>query len=84
MPPPDSETGRWFDEHVQPHEGMLRAWLRSRFQREADVDDVIQEAYVRLLRKRAETQVVSSKAFLFAVARPAPLSAPLPPPPHPR
>lgn len=69
MPPRDSEQSRWFEEHVQPHEAMLRAWLRSRFHSEADVDDVIQEAYVRLLRKREETEVVSAKAFLFAVAR---------------
>jgi hypothetical protein len=27
----EAESSRWFTEHVQPHEGMLRAWLRSRF-----------------------------------------------------
>jgi RNA polymerase sigma-70 factor (ECF subfamily) len=69
MPPPDSELGQWFAAHVQPHEAMLRAWLRGRFRGEADVDDVIQEAYVRLLRAREQAEVVSPKAFLFAVAR---------------
>lgn len=69
MPPRESEESRWFDEHVRPHEPMLRAWLRSRFASEADIDDVVQEAYMRLLKARAAGEVASPKAFLFAVAR---------------
>ena len=59
----------WFSEHVQPHEGMLRAWLRSRFPTENDVDDIVQEAYARVLEARATTAIESPKAFLFATAR---------------
>jgi RNA polymerase sigma-70 factor (ECF subfamily) len=59
----------WFTEHVQPHEGMLRAWLRSRFPTEHDVADIIQEAYARVLEARATTTIESPKAFLFATAR---------------
>lgn len=69
MPPPDPEPGRWFAEHVQPHEPMLRAWLRSRFASEDDIDDVVQETYLRLLRARNAGEITSPKAFLFAVAR---------------
>jgi RNA polymerase sigma factor (sigma-70 family) len=69
MPPPESELGRWFAAHVQPHEPMLRAWLRSRFKSETDLDDVVQETYLRLLRARERGEVTSPKAFLFAVAR---------------
>lgn len=69
MPPRDSEQSHWFDEHVRPHEPMLRGWLRSRFTSETDIDDVIQEVYVRLLRAREQGEVTSPKAFLFAVAR---------------
>ena len=69
MPPPESEPARWFAEHVQPHEAMLRAWLHSRFRCENDIDDVVQETYVRLLRARERGEVASPKAFLFAVAR---------------
>ena len=69
MPPRESEESRWFDAHVRPHEPMLRAWLRTRFRGEEDVDDVVQESYMRLLRARAKAEVVSPKAFLFAVAR---------------
>lgn len=69
MPPLDSETSRWFDDHVRPHDSLLRAWLGSRFPKEDDVDDVMQEAYVRLFRARAAGPIASPKAFLFAVAR---------------
>src|SRR4051812_41136876 len=69
MPPLDPEHTRWFAEHVQPHEAQLRAWLRSHFKTEDDLDDLVQEAYVRLLRAREGGEVKSPKAFLFAVAR---------------
>ncbi len=69
MPPPDSELGQWFAAHVQPHESVLRAWLRSKFKSETDLDDVVQETYLRLLRARERGEVTSPKAFLFAVAR---------------
>jgi RNA polymerase sigma-70 factor (ECF subfamily) len=70
MPPSDSEQGRWFAAHVQPHEGMLRAWLANRFGTQLAIDDVIQESYMRLLRARAEGgELHSPKAFLFATAR---------------
>lgn len=69
MPPPDSELGQWFAAHVQPHEPVLRAWLRSRFRTEDDLDDLVQESYLRLLRARERGEITSPKAFLFTVAR---------------
>jgi len=69
VPPLDTEQSRWFAEHVQPHEPMLRAWLRSRFPAEGDIDDIVQDAYIRLLRARERGVVASPKAFLFATAR---------------
>lgn len=69
MPPQDSEQTRWFLEHVQPHEGMLRAWLRSRFPVECDFDDIVQEAYARVLKAWKTSSIESPKAFLFATAR---------------
>jgi len=48
---------------------MLRAWLRSQFPAGTDLDDIIQDAYIRVLRVRAEGGVRSPKALLFASAR---------------
>jgi len=67
-PAPDS--ARWFAEHLHPHEAMLRAWLKSHFGSGCDVDDIVQEAFVRVLQARhAGGGVRSPKAFLFATAR---------------
>jgi RNA polymerase sigma factor (sigma-70 family) len=67
--PNDQSPSAWFAAHVQPHEGMLRAWLRSRFPAENDVDDIVQESYARVLAARETSAIESPKAFLFAVAR---------------
>jgi RNA polymerase sigma-70 factor (ECF subfamily) len=69
MPLKDSEDARWFAKHVQPHEAMVRGWLRGRLTSEFEVDDVVQDAYASLLRARAHRKIASPKAFLFAVVR---------------
>lgn len=69
MPPPDSEQARWFAANLQPHEPMLRAWLHSRFPRLRDLDDVVQEAYARVLAAVNRREMRSPKAFFFATAR---------------
>jgi len=65
----DTEQARWFSEQVQPHDAMLRAWLHSRFPGESDIDDIVQETYLRTLQAHAARNVSSVKAFVFATAR---------------
>ncbi len=65
----DPQLKQWCEECLMPHEGMLRAWLRSRFDREQEIDDIVQEAYLRVLKARKKTDINSPKAFLFATAR---------------
>ena len=49
---------------------MLRAWLQSRFPVGFDLDDLMQEARIRVLRARTEgREMKSPKAFFFATAR---------------
>jgi len=69
MPPQDPEQASWLVEHVLPHDAVLRAWLRNRFGTQVEIDDIVQEAYTRLLRAHTEGTVVSPKAFLFHAAR---------------
>lgn len=69
MLPPNQKQTQWFLEHVQPHEPMLRAWLRGRFPADFDHDDIVQEAFVRILRAWEAGKIDSPKAFLFATAR---------------
>lgn len=65
----DQNAARWFAEEVEPHEFKLRAWLASRFPQLRDLDDVVQETYVRLFRARQDGGVRSVQAFLFTAAR---------------
>lgn len=67
--PPRPDHAQWFAGHVQPHEPALRAWLRSRFPALADTDDVIQEAYVRVLRAHETGPILAVKSFLFVTAK---------------
>jgi RNA polymerase sigma-70 factor (ECF subfamily) len=69
VPPPPNDQTRWFAEFVQPHESMLRGWLRSRFGAQCEVDDLVQETYLRIAQARARGEVQAPKAFLFATAR---------------
>lgn len=66
--PPDSSL--WFHDHLQPHEERLRAWLHSRYGHDLEIDDLVQDAFLRVLRVHEEGGDMSSpKALLFATAR---------------
>jgi RNA polymerase sigma factor (sigma-70 family) len=67
--PPVAEQTRWFSEEVQPHEGALRNFLRRRVSSAADIDDVVQDSYVKILQARSAGEIVSIKAYLFTIAR---------------
>ena len=59
----------WFATEVQPHDAPLKAYLRGAFPSVRDVDDVVQESYLRLLRTRAERPLGVARAYLFRIAR---------------
>jgi RNA polymerase sigma-70 factor (ECF subfamily) len=63
------DPDRWFAANVLPHDGALRGWLRARFPALSDPDDLVQEAYSRVLRAQAHGRIDSVKAFLFTTAR---------------
>lgn len=63
------ETTRWFSQEVQPHEPSLRAYLRGRFPQLADPDDVVQEAFFRVVKARENGSLRSARSFLFTTAR---------------
>lgn len=47
----------------------MRTYLRSAFPAVRDVDDVVQESYLRIWKARAAQPIRSARAFLFTVAR---------------
>lgn len=65
----DEQTTRWFAEQVEPHEFRLRAWLALRFPQLNDLDDVVQDTYLRLFRARRDGAIRSVPGFLYTAAR---------------
>jgi RNA polymerase sigma factor (sigma-70 family) len=66
---PDPASNRWFAEDIYPHDSSLKAYLRGSFPAVHDVDDLVQESYVRVWKARAAHPIKSARAFLFTVAR---------------
>lgn len=66
---PAADQSRWFSEEIYPHEASLRFHLRNAFPTVRDVDDVVQESYLRIWKARAVQPVRSAKSFLFMIAR---------------
>lgn len=67
----DGDREAWFVRDVLPHEGALRGYLSRFFAQSADVEDVLQDTYVRLITLSADerTRIRSPHAFLFTTAR---------------
>lgn len=76
-PPPINEStlgaeanpAQWFAREVHPHDAQLKSYLRGSFPTMHDVDDVVQESYLRLWKVRHVQPIRSAKAFLFTIAR---------------
>ncbi len=75
MSPPPTEPitfndqTRWFAEEVLPHEPPLRSYLRQSLPSLADVDDLVQDCFARIMRARTTGTIRSPKPLLFAIAR---------------
>ena len=70
---PDPSSGvdqaRWFDNEVRPHETSLRSYLKGSFPAMRDIDDVVQETYLRICKTHATQPIQCVRAFLFGIAR---------------
>ncbi len=75
MPPttPDNasaaSSSRWFLEEVHPHGSDLKDYIRRSYPSLHDIDDIVQESYLRIWRQRAVEPIRSARAFLFAIAQ---------------
>jgi len=64
-----ANPAKWFQDEVHPHDAQLKSYLRGSFPSIRDVDDVVQESYLRIWRAASQEPVKSAKAFLYLVAR---------------
>ncbi len=65
----DQDNLDWYRAQIEPHEALLRAWLQKKYGLKAEVDDIIQEVFIRALKTRERGALYSPKAFLFRAAR---------------
>lgn len=52
-----------------PHEADLRKWLHARFPSIRDVDDLIQDVFLRISKAKESGPIVNPRAYVFVVAR---------------
>lgn len=69
LSPSSAENSRWFNEEVHAHERQLKAYLRGSFPAVHDVEDVVQESYLKIWKTKLSRPIISTKSFLFQVAR---------------
>ena len=72
LPTTEPQSPDLFAAELQSHQRPLKSWLRSRFPWLGEVDDIAQEAILRLWRRQTRedsTPLKSSKAALFSIAR---------------
>jgi RNA polymerase sigma factor (sigma-70 family) len=66
---PALSMSKWFTDEVHPHDSSLRAYLRGSFPAVRDVDDVVQESYLKIWNARPRRPIACARAFLFRIAR---------------
>ena len=70
MPPLSERENDWFEKNLYVHEPILRSWLACRFPGvRGETDDIMQEAFVRVMKACELRDLDCPKTFLFAVAR---------------
>lgn len=65
----DDASRRWFDTEVYPHDAQLKAHLRYAFPGMRDVEDVVQDSYLRIWKAHALLPIRSAKSLLYTIAR---------------
>lgn len=69
LPTGDPPAARWFAEEVHAHDASLKAYLRATYPTVRDVDDVVQESYLRIWKARMAQPIRFTKSYLFQIAR---------------
>lgn len=59
----------WFQGSVHVHDSQIRAYVRSSFPSLKDVNDVVQESYLRAWKARLKHPIHNAKGFLFEIVR---------------
>lgn len=64
-----SDIVAWVGSHIVPHEARLRAWLRGMSLSEDEINDVVQDAYVQIVRLPGVAHIRDGRAYFFQTAK---------------
>jgi RNA polymerase sigma factor (sigma-70 family) len=67
--PTPPELTAWYRQELLVHEVALRGYLRRAFPIVTDIDNVVQETFVRVLQAHRSGRVDNVRGYLFATAR---------------
>lgn len=73
-----SDNVRWFADVVYSQDAALKAHLRYSFPTVRDVDDVVQESYVRVWRRQLDKPIASAKVIVWNMPFDRKASTPVP------
>jgi RNA polymerase sigma-70 factor (ECF subfamily) len=59
----------WLGRHILPHEPALRSWLSRRHIGGLDIDDIVQEAYAKLVAAPSVSAIRNPRSYLFQIAK---------------
>lgn len=63
------EVASWVAQEILPYEPLVRLWLARAGANPADADDLIQEAYCKIMDAFPTTQIDRPSAFFFQITR---------------
>lgn len=66
---PPAVSVQWFQDEVHAHDDQLKSYLKSSFPAVPDLEDVVQESYLRVWKAKAVQPIRSAKSYLFTVAK---------------
>lgn len=69
MAPQNQSLSLWFETEVQINEPALRAYLQKKVPEGTDVDDVVQETYLRIIKFKESKPIQSPRGLLFSIAK---------------
>jgi RNA polymerase sigma factor (sigma-70 family) len=64
----NQEVSNWFNQEIITHDKRLRAYLRKQESELADVDDIMQESYSRIVDAKRTKIIRFPKSLLFKIA----------------
>lgn len=64
-----NEIVAWVAGQILPHEREVRGWLRRSGASDADIDDLVQEAYCRLAALSSVAHIGNGRAYFFQTVR---------------